>query len=118
MLRHGSLEDGVGRTGSEGGRKMSKYNVGDTVYYLSRTETYRFILRDTIESSARGGYWVSGCDYLSIPTCQLYATEEEAKAARLAYYNREVEEAQKALDNARARLSNAAGWRERAEREK
>jgi hypothetical protein len=34
MLRHGSLEDGVGRTGSEGGRKMSKHNDGQPATVL------------------------------------------------------------------------------------
>jgi hypothetical protein len=97
---------------------MSKYNVGDTVYYLSGTETYRQIYRGVVEPCLPGmGYQVSG-RIITLHEQDMYPTEEEAKAARLAYYNCEVEEAQKALDNARARLSNAVGWRETAEGEK
>jgi hypothetical protein len=92
---------------------MSKYNVGDTVYYLSGTETYRFIRSGTVDNSSQGGYWVSSC-WIPLAPCQIYATEEEAKAARLTYYQREVEDAERALDNSRARLSNAVGWLERA----
>ena len=92
---------------------MSKFNVGDTVYCLSGTEGHRFIRCGTVEKASRGRYWVSGY-YIPLASCQIYATEQEAK---IAYCNREVEDAQKALDNARARLSNAVGWRERAEAE-
>jgi hypothetical protein len=95
---------------------VSAYTVGDVVYYLSGTETYRHIRRGVVESLSSGGYWVSGY-WLPLPPSALYAAEEGAQQARLAYYNREAEEAQKALDNARARLSNAVGWRERAQAE-
>jgi hypothetical protein len=96
---------------------VTRPNIGDTVYYLSGTETYRFIRRGIVEENDN-----TGCSYLegwekSILWENLYATEEEAKAARTAYYERETAEAQRELDNARARLSNAVGWLERARQE-
>jgi hypothetical protein len=96
---------------------VTRPNIGDTVYYLSSADTYRYIMRGVVEKFAPGrGYHVSGC-FLTIHEDDLYATEDEAKAARLAYYQREIEEAQRSLDNARARLSNAVGWLERARQE-
>jgi hypothetical protein len=96
---------------------MTKPNIGDTVYYLSGTETYRFIRRGIVEENDNTGWcWLVGEEEGISWDC-LYATEEEAKDARLAYYERETQEAQRALDNARARLSNAVGWLERARQE-
>jgi hypothetical protein len=96
---------------------MTKPNIGDTVYYLSSTETYRRIMSGAVQERDDTGWcWLVG-EEEGISWVYLYATEEEAKAARLAYYQRETQEAQRELDNARARLSNAVGWLERARQE-
>lgn len=91
-----------------------KPNIGQTVYYLSSVETYRYVHRGRVESvSPEWGCHVTG-RFITIAATEIYATEEEAREARFAYYEQEMTRAFNALKAAQEYAGQVAQWRERA----
>jgi hypothetical protein len=94
---------------------MTRPNIGDTVWYFVKSDNYWDLRSGQVERIGHLTFISSW--YRGMTDGELYATGQEAKAARLAYYEREAEAAHRALDNARTHNDNMVAWRERAREE-